>query len=91
MDYLKAALDNAIQERELLRFEIAKLTSQVVALKAERAEYLLKTELKGDSLEVQQVNEKLHNARRILEVWRRKREHFDFMINYFGSEERDHV
>ncbi len=91
MDYFKEALGNAIQERESLRRELAKLGSWVATLKAERAEYLLQTGLKGDSLEVQQVNEKLHNARRIMEVWRKKREHLDFLINYFGAEEQDNV
>ncbi len=87
MDYLRVALDNAAKDREALRGDMAKLGVKVAALKAERAELLLKTELQGDSLEVQQVNVKLHNARRVMEVLRKKREHLDFLLNYFGAEE----
>lgn len=79
-------LTKATNERDLIIRRITNLGAVVGELKQERARLLMENDLNGDSPEVMKVNEKLHNARRVLSVLNRRRENLDFVMNYVIQE-----
>lgn len=82
---IEKIIEEATEEREALLHEVAKLNATVGKLKRERAGLLLENNLTGDSLEIMRINEKLHNARRILTAWNRRRESLDFLLAYVAD------
>lgn len=78
-------IKTAAAERSRLVEEIACLGAQVGEIKQKRAKLLYDNDLNVNIPEVQQLNEKLHNARRVLSVWNRRRESLDFLLSYVGS------
>ena len=83
---IEKIIKTATEEREALLHEIAKLGAQVGELKQERARLLLENDLDINALEVQRLNEKLHNIRRVIAAWTKRRESLDFLISYVAQE-----
>ena len=83
---IEKIIKTATEEREVLLHKIAKLGAQVGELKQERARLLYENGLNTNTLEMQQLNEKLHNARRVLAAWNKRRECLDFMLAYLSRE-----
>ena len=79
-------IENATEERDVLLREGARIGQEVGRLKHERAGLLVESELDGNDLGVMKINERLHNARRVLTAYNRRRECLDFMIDYIGKE-----
>ena len=77
-------LTNATNERNSILHEVTALGAIVGDLKQERARLLM--DLKGDSPEVMKINERLHNARRVLSALNRRRENLEFVMNYVIKE-----
>lgn len=75
-------IETAKAEHEALLHDISVLGAAVGKMKQTRAAMLMESDLKGDSLEVMRINEKLHNARRVLNAWNQRREHLAFTIEY---------
>lgn len=85
---MQKILDNARAERDYLIHQVADLGVEIGELKSQRAKILAESGLDGNSLEVMRLNEKLHNARRVLSVWNRQRENFDFLLSYLAEYDR---
>ena len=85
---MQYVFDNARAERDSLIHKVAELGAKIGDLKRERAVLLAENDLAGDSLEVMRLNEKLHNARRVLNTWNRQRENFDFLLSYLAEYDR---
>lgn len=79
-------LTNATNERNSILHEVTALGAIVGDLKQERARLLMENDLKGDSPEVMKINERLHNARRVLSALNRRRENLEFVMNYVIKE-----
>ena len=82
---IEKILESATEERNTLLQEVAKMGVTVGELKRERAGLLLENDLNGGSVEVMRINEKLHNARRVLSAWNRRRENLDFLLEYVSQ------
>lgn len=82
-------IKDATDEKEGLRIDIDALGVQIGKLKQQRAALLFENELQGGSPELQKVNEKLHNARRILNAWNRRRENLAFLLDYITGNEQE--
>lgn len=82
---IEKIIEEATEEKEALLHEVAKLGATVGDLKRERARLLLENNLTGDSLDIMRINERLHNARRVLSAWNRRRESLDFLLSYVAS------
>jgi hypothetical protein len=78
-------LELAREEHKTLLMVIADLGKTVGELKHERASLLVENDLLGGGPELQRVNEKLHNARRVLNAWNRRRECLAFLIDYVAA------
>lgn len=78
-------IDQATAERDGLVLDVATLGATVGRLKHERAGILFDNDLSGGSVEVMAINEKLHNARRVLSAWNKRRECLDFLLDYVAS------
>ncbi len=83
---IKKILKKAETERNVLLIDIARIGREVGRLKHERAELLDENDLDGNDLAIMKINETLHNARRVLSDYNRRRECLDFMIDYIGKE-----
>lgn len=86
MKDIKQIIEDATEERENLIQEVAGLGLVVGKLKDDRASMLQESDFNGDSLEVMKLNEKLHNVRRVLSAYNKRREHLDFLLSYIGAE-----
>ena len=82
-------LENAREERDVLLREVARIGQEVGRLRHERAGLLVENDLQGNDLGVMRINETLHNARRVLSAYNRRRECLDFMIDYIEKESRN--
>ena len=80
-------IKDATDEKEGLQIDIDALGVQIGKLKQQRASLLFESELQGGGPELQKVNEKLHNARRILNAWNRRREILAFLLDYITGQE----
>lgn len=76
----------ATKEREKILQDVAKLGAEVGEMKQERAVLLMKNKLDMNAPEVQQLNEKLNNARRVIAAWTKRRECLDFLLAYVVRE-----
>ena len=75
----------ASAERDQLLQDVAKMGEKIGELKRIRAGLLVQNGLNGNDPEIMATNEKLHNARRVLAAWNRRRENFDFLLNYLSE------
>ncbi len=79
---------NAKSDREKLLHDIAAMGAKVGEMKQERAMLLMENELDINAQDVQRLNEKIHNARRVITAWTKRREHLDFLLAYVTGEGR---
>lgn len=79
-------ITRATAEREVLIHRIADLGATVGETKQVRASLLAENHLDGGELAIQRINEKLHNARRVLNAWNRRRENLDYMLAYIAED-----
>lgn len=77
---LKKIIEKAEAERDLLMLDVDALLLKIGTLKQERAGLLFE-----NGLDVQQINEQLHNARRALNAWTRRREDLAFLVEYIRA------
>lgn len=78
-------IEDAREERDVLLREVARIGQEVGRLRHERAGLLLENNLNGNDLGVMRINESLHNARRVLSAFNRRRECLDFMLDYIEN------
>lgn len=82
---LKKIIEKAEAERAGLMLDVDALLLQIGTLKQERAALLFENGLDGNARDVQQINEQLHNARRTLNAWTRRREDLSFLVEYIRA------
>ena len=85
---LKKIIEKAEAERTGLMLDVDALLLQIGTLKQERAALLFENGLDGNARDVQQINEQLHNARRTLNAWTRRREDLSFLVEYIKAAEQ---